>query len=163
MWSYPHHDIVWCASVIRINAFHFNLWTFECFVCFLWSETKMSWLIVSLSKSNPFFLWNQHFICIHLFYVGLIKNLPSIRRPGFDPWVRKIPWRRERLPIPVFWPREFHGQYSPWGCKESDTIEQLSLSLSCGSDGKESACDTGDPSSIPGLGQPPGEGNGNPI
>ena len=38
------------------------------------------------------------------------------------------PWRRERLPTPVFWPGEFHGPYSPWGCKESDTTEQLSLS-----------------------------------
>ena len=28
-------------------------------------------------------------------------------RPGFDPWVGKIPWRRERLPTPVFWPGEF--------------------------------------------------------
>ena len=32
-------------------------------------------------------------------------------RSGF----RKIPWRRERLPTPVFWPGEFHGLYSPWG------------------------------------------------
>jgi len=32
-------------------------------------------------------------------------------RPGFDPWAGKI-WRRERLPTPVFWPEEFHGQYS---------------------------------------------------
>ena len=48
-------------------------------------------------------------------------------RPGFDPWVGKIPWRRERLPIPVFWPGEFHGLYSPWDCKESDMTEQLSL------------------------------------
>ena len=37
------------------------------------------------------------------------------RRPGFDPWVGKIPWRRERLPTPGFWPGEFHGLYSPWG------------------------------------------------
>ena len=29
---------------------------------------------------------------------------------------------------PVFWPGEFHGLYSPWGCKESDRPEQLSLS-----------------------------------
>ena len=29
-------------------------------------------------------------------------------RPGFDRWVRKIPWRRVRLPTPVFWPGEFH-------------------------------------------------------
>ena len=49
-------------------------------------------------------------------------------RPGFDPWVGEIPWRRKRLPIPVFWPGEFHRLYSPWGCKESDTTEQLSLS-----------------------------------
>ena len=49
------------------------------------------------------------------------------RRPGFDPWVGKIPWRRERLPTPVSWPREFHGLYSPWSRKESDTTEQLSL------------------------------------
>ena len=31
------------------------------------------------------------------------------RRPGFDPWVGMIPWRRERLPTPVLWPGEFHG------------------------------------------------------
>ena len=29
----------------------------------------------------------------------------------------------------VFWPGEFHGLYSPQGCKESDTTERLSLSL----------------------------------
>ena len=38
-------------------------------------------------------------------------------------------WRRERLPTPVFWPGEFHGLYSPWGCKQSDTTERLSLLL----------------------------------
>ena len=36
-------------------------------------------------------------------------------RPGFDPWVGKTPWRRERLHTPVFWPGEF-GLYSPRGC-----------------------------------------------
>ena len=48
-------------------------------------------------------------------------------RPGFHPWVGKIPWRRERLPTPVFWPGEFHGLGSAWGRKESDTTERLSL------------------------------------
>ena len=43
----------------------------------------------------------------------LVKNLPAMQEPGFDPWVRKIPWRRERLPTPVFWPGKFHGLYSP--------------------------------------------------
>ena len=50
----------------------------------------------------------------------LVKNPPAMReRPGFDPWVRKIPWRRERLPTPIFCPGEFHGLYNPWGHKES--------------------------------------------
>ena len=52
------------------------------------------------------------------------------RRHEFDPWVRKIPWRKEWLPTSVFLPGEFHGQrslasYSPWGHKESDTTKQL--------------------------------------
>ena len=49
------------------------------------------------------------------------------RRPRFDSWVGKIPWRRERLPTPVFWPGEILRLYSPWGCKEWDTTERLSL------------------------------------
>ena len=48
------------------------------------------------------------------------------KRPKFDPWVRKIPWRRKWQPTPVFLPGESRGQrslagYSPWGGKELDT------------------------------------------
>ena len=48
------------------------------------------------------------------------------KRHGFDPWVRKIPWRREWQPTLVFLPGKSHGQrslvgYSPQGCKELDT------------------------------------------
>ena len=49
-------------------------------------------------------------------------------RPGFNPWVGNIPWRREKLLTPVFWPGEVHGLYNPWGCKELDMTEWLSLS-----------------------------------
>ena len=42
-------------------------------------------------------------------------------------------------------------------------IYMLSLGFPGGSDGKESACSVGDPSSIPGSGRSPGEGNGNPL
>ena len=42
------------------------------------------------------------------------------------PGLGRFPWRRERLPTPVFWPGEFQGLYSPWGPKESDR-EGLSL------------------------------------
>ena len=45
----------------------------------------------------------------------------------FDLWVGKIHWRRERLPTLEFWPGEFPGLYNPWGRKESDTTEGLSL------------------------------------
>ena len=61
---------------------------------------------------------------------GFSINIPDSHHPfvsSFDPWIGKTPWRRERLPIPVFWPREFHGLYSPWGRKEWDTTERLSL------------------------------------
>ena len=59
------------------------------------------------------------------------KNCLQYKRPGFHPWVGKIPWRRAWQPSPVFLPGEYHGQrslagYSPWGCKESDMTEQLS-------------------------------------
>ena len=62
-----------------------------------------------------------------------VKNLPGTQETGFDPWVRKSPWRRKWRPTPVLLPRESHGQrslagYSPWGCKESGTTEQLTLS-----------------------------------
>ena len=49
----------------------------------------------------------------------LVKN-PNVMQ---ETWVGKIPWRRERLPIPVFWPGKFHGQYRPCGHKELDTTE----------------------------------------
>ena len=53
----------------------------------------------------------------------LVKNLPAM----WETWVRKIPWRRESLPTPVFWLGEFHGLYIPQGHIESDTTERLSL------------------------------------
>ena len=53
-------------------------------------------------------------------------------RPGFDPWVRKIPWRRKWQPTPVFLPRESHGQrslagYGPWGCKSRTWLSDSSF------------------------------------
>ena len=56
------------------------------------------------------------------FLDGLVGKESTCRRPCFDSWVGKMYWRRDRLPTPVFWSGEFHGLYSPWGCKESDVI-----------------------------------------
>ena len=63
----------------------------------------------------------------------MIKSLPAIQ----ETWIRSLDWedplKREWPPTPVFLLGEFHGQrslagYSPWGQKESDTIEQLTHS-----------------------------------
>ena len=53
-----------------------------------------------------------------------VNNPLHCRRSGFSPWDKKIPWRREWQPTPVFLPGESHGQrslagYRPWGLKES--------------------------------------------
>ena len=50
--------------------------------------------------------------------------------PGSIPGLGRSPGEgREWLPTPVFWPGEFHGLYSPWGRKELEMTEQLSLSF----------------------------------
>ena len=59
------------------------------------------------------------------------------RKPGFDPWVGKILWRRKWQSTQVFLPGESHGQrslagYGPWGHEESDTTEQLSIFITVG-------------------------------
>ena len=69
----------------------------------------------------------------------LIKNLPAMKETPFNSWVRKIPWKRDRLPTPVF------------------------LGFPGGSVSKESVCNAGDLGSIPGSGRSPGGGPGNPL
>ena len=90
---------------------------------------------------------------------------------------RKIPWRRDRLSTPVFLPGESHGErslvdYSPWGCKESDTTEQLhfhfhplqySWDSPCDSTGKKIQLQCGRSRFDPQLGWCPGEGKGYPL
>ena len=54
------------------------------------------------------------------------------QRCGFHPWVGKIPWKRKWPPTPVFLPGKSYGErslegYSPWGRKESDGTERLSM------------------------------------
>ena len=62
--------------------------------------------------------------------VAQMVKCQQCRRPGFDPWVGKIPWRRKWQPTAVFLPGKSHGWrslavYSPWGYKESDVTERL--------------------------------------
>ena len=60
----------------------------------------------------------------------MVKNPPAMRqRPGFDPWVGKIPWRRRKLGNPFQYSclENSHGQrragYNPRDCEDSDTTE----------------------------------------
>ena len=54
----------------------------------------------------------------------MVKNLLASAgdmRLGFDPWVRKVPWRRAQQPTPVFLPGEPQGQRSLAGYGKSQT------------------------------------------
>ena len=82
-----------------------------------------------------FFIGFFHLPCM---YYLLLPGL-QCRRPQLNSWVRKICWRRDRLPTPVF------------------------LGFPCGSAGKESTCNAGDLGLIPGLGRSPGEGKDCPL
>ena len=59
-------------------------------------QQKPRWLKITLV------LWEK--------IAQLVKNPPAMQETRFTSWVGKIPWRKERLPTPVFWPREFHGR-----------------------------------------------------
>ena len=71
----------------------------------------------------------------------MVKSLSAMQKTRFNPWVRKIPWRRKWQSILVFWPEKSHGQgsledYSPWNPKELDMTRvtntfRYTLSESC--------------------------------
>ena len=106
------------------------------------AETRVHWVgdaiqpCLSLSSLSPLALTLSQ-------QSGLLQCLSRqrtrlqcrrLRRCGFSPWVRKVPWRREWHPTSVSWPGGSHGQRSlescsPRGRKELDATEQLTLSL----------------------------------
>ena len=80
----------------------------EAFCC--WALPCWEFLITaSVSLRLPWYFWQLR-ICL------------QCRRPWINPWIRKILWRSEWQPSPVFLPGEFHGQrslmgYSPWSLR----------------------------------------------
>ena len=65
----------------------------------------------------------------------MVKNLPvnagDIKRLGFHPWVRKIPWRRAWQPLLVFLPEESQGQRI---LSMEATVHRVAMSQTHGSD-----------------------------
>ena len=60
------------------------------------------------------------------------KSVCQFRSHRFNPWVRNFPWRRKWQLTPVFLLGKPHVQrslvgYSPWGCKQPDLTEWLSM------------------------------------
>ena len=68
---------------------------------------------------------------------SVVENPPGWSQCGrfrFDPWVRKIHWKRKRQLTPVFLPEEFHGQrslasYSPWVTKSQTQLSDYHFYL----------------------------------
>ena len=77
----PPHSLLWCLT----------------HVCF----TRGQHILVGCSISVPSFRYYCRLSWASV-VVHLVKNPPECKRTGFNSWVRKICWRRDRLPIPVF-------------------------------------------------------------
>ena len=107
---------------------HFLLWKFGDTAALFFLEVLYNyWLWVPQYEPRD---GSSRFFYKQSWWLRWWRICPQCRKPRFDPWVGKIPWRRERLPAPVFLPGEFHGQrslvsYSLWGLKELDMTEQL--------------------------------------
>ena len=94
-------------------------------------------LIFSILEKYVFLVIRHCKDWLSLRYLLLCWGSPvaqMIERPGFDPWVGKIPWGRKQQPASVLLPKESQGQRSlvccsPWGCKELDMTERLSTQL----------------------------------
>ena len=106
---FPLYNTAWPKKTLLFESFLFPSQISVCFRALI-GITRML-LLWTNSTSN--------------FGASLVAQL--VKNAVRETWVGKIPWRRERLPTPVFWPREFHGLFSPWARKELDTTEWLSL------------------------------------
>ena len=70
---------------------------------------------------------------LHNFWVSTVAQVAKNPLAMWETLVQSQGWGNpleKRKSTPVFWPREFHGLYRSWGCKELNMTERLSLSLS---------------------------------
>ena len=127
----------WCCQILAASvgsredsflASCRNFWWFQAVLHILWLvAASLETSVFALKAFN--WLGEIHCVIRASPMAQLVKNPPAMQETGFNPWVRKIPQRRDSPPTPVFWPGEFHGVYKPWSRKELDMTEWLSLSL----------------------------------
>ena len=136
LWKYTH-DLtqVWNLRVILTYG--------QDFFCWRRKEQEASNIRIKWLAQNYYLIESTMSISLRWGFPGGASDKKSAcqcsrcKRPGFDPWTRKIPWRRAQQLTPVFLPRESHGQrslvgFSPWVHKDLDTTGRLTLSLSHG-------------------------------
>ena len=101
----------------------------------------LKWIAISFSRGSswPRDRTQVSRIVDRRFTVWATREVMQCRRPWFNSQVEKFPWRRDRLPTPVF------------------------LGFPGGSDSKQSSCSAGDLDLIPGLGRSTGGRHGNPL
>ena len=79
--------------------------------------SHIGWLRTKQNISQLTFEFVTGYVILGVSLVAqMVKNLPAMQRHRFDPWVRKISWRREWQPTPVFLSGEFYGQRNLAGC-----------------------------------------------
>ena len=105
------------------------------------SYASLHWQVGSLPVASPGKPEMIIFTAIYYLHwssqvAQTVKSLSAMRETRVWSLIGKIPWRKKRQPTPVFLPGKFHGWrsqagYSPWGRKEADTTERLTLALTC--------------------------------
>ena len=151
---YKINSLKWNISRLKILCLGTSIWTllfqFTGVHCTgIWQMCKLYKISLSQrslcmwSSSSPPWLWGQAGLVLrvatrkcravegHPWWLSSKESACQCRRFEFNPWVGKIPWRREQQPTPGFLPGESHGQrslagYCPRDHKESDITKQLS-------------------------------------
>ena len=111
-------QLTFCSEILCLYSLHFFTLPLVCFsyfivlgtVCVLEGRAEMQNLalvlrrigLVGRYRGPPRWLGGEESVC----------QCRRLRRCGFDPWVRKIPWRRKWQPTSVSLPKKSHGQRS---------------------------------------------------
>ena len=143
-WGHKESDMTERLSTIWMQTL--RVWSACSLLCF---QNLEHCLAPSSYSPNIFRMKeSQSHLCTRFFSTGMFRLMASLvfigipwwlrrwsiylqcGRPGFNPWVGRISWRRQWHPTPVFLPGKSHGWrnlvgLSPWGCKESDVNERL--------------------------------------